>query len=91
MQTVAAQESRAVLHAPMAVLPIDSPPFQRLADFDGDGDLDAVGSRVYQGGGQAELVVWRNDQGTFTQAWQSLAVANYGGSVPRSIADFQPF
>ena len=51
--------SRAVLHAPLVVLPIDSPPFQRLGDFDGDGDLDAVGSRVHEANGQAEIHVWR--------------------------------
>jgi hypothetical protein len=81
-----AQESKALLHAPLVVLPVDSPPFQRLGDFDGDGDLDAVGSRVVNSG-QVELVVWRNDQGAFTQVWQTLAGGSHPqATLPRSMA-----
>ena len=58
-----AQEARAVLHAPLAVLPIDSAPFQRLADLDGDGDLDAIGSRIHENSTTTQIVVWRNDLG----------------------------
>jgi hypothetical protein len=50
-----AQEGDAVLHAPLAVLPVDSPPFQRLVDVDGDGDLDAVGSRIHENRSSAQI------------------------------------
>jgi len=62
-----AQESKALLHAPMVSIGIDSAPFQKLGDFDGDGDLDAVGTRHHQNGSQSQVFVWRNDNGAFTQ------------------------
>ncbi len=70
---LAAQESAALLHAALAVLPVDSAPFQRLADFDGDGDLDAIGTRVHGNGSNNEIVIWRNDGGAFTTAWSGSA------------------
>ena len=51
----AAQESRAVFDAPLVVLPADSPPFQRLFDYDADGDLDVVGHRVRSDGNEFSL------------------------------------
>lgn len=64
------QESRALLHVPMIQLPVDSAPLQRLGDFDGDGDLDVVGTRVFSDGLQNEITVWENQQGALTQVWQ---------------------
>ena len=60
-----AQESRTVFDSPLVVLPDDSPPFQALCDCDGDGDLDAVGTRIYGDGSKFEVRVWRNDKGAF--------------------------
>ncbi|MBK8100946.1 MAG: VCBS repeat-containing protein [Planctomycetes bacterium] len=53
------------LHAAKVVLPADGAPFQRLFDADGDGDPDAVGTRV-RSDGLVEVRVWRNDGGAFT-------------------------
>tara|TARA_R110002073_G_scaffold36267_3_gene105604 strand:+ start:1858 stop:4518 length:2661 start_codon:yes stop_codon:yes gene_type:complete len=88
-----AQESKAVLHAPMAVLPVDSAPFQKLADFDGDGDLDAVGTRIYGNGNGNQIYVWRNDGGTFTTTQIFAASEGTGPGVganvfPIDVADF---
>ncbi len=78
----AAQESKALLQAPLAVLPVDSAPFQRLGDFDGDGDLDAVGTRIHQNGGSNQVVVWRNDGGRMVQAFfGSSSVGGFGGTT----------
>ena len=63
-----AQENLTSFHSPLVVLPDDGPPFQKLFDFDGDGDMDAVGSRVYSDGSKYELRVWRNDKGRFVPA-----------------------
>lgn len=82
-----AQQSAAVLHAPLVALPVDSAPFQRLADFDGDGDLDAVGSRIHENRSNTEIVVWRNDQGAFTPVWQSAFLpGGISAPAPRSFA-----
>jgi FG-GAP-like repeat len=84
---VSAQEARAVLHAPLAVLPIDSAPFQRLADLDGDGDLDAIGSRIHENRSNTEIVVWRNDQGGFTPVLVTpFTPGGIGSPAPRSFA-----
>ncbi|MCK5943842.1 MAG: VCBS repeat-containing protein, partial [Planctomycetes bacterium] len=64
-----AQESAALLHAPTVALGVDSPPFQKLGDFDGDGDLDVVGTRHFQSGSVGEVAVWRNDGGVFTKVY----------------------
>lgn len=64
---VAAQEANSPFAAATGVLPLDSAPFQRLLDFDGDGDLDAVGTRVDASDVNAQVFVWRNDNGAFTQ------------------------
>ncbi|MCR9243497.1 MAG: VCBS repeat-containing protein [bacterium] len=84
---LAAQQSAATLHAPVAVLPVSSAPFQRLGDFDGDGDLDAVGSRVHQARNQTEIVVWENVGGAFTPVWSGAhQLYPIGGPAPRSFA-----
>jgi hypothetical protein len=62
-----AQQAALPFDAPQIQLPIDSPPFQRLLDFDGDGDLDAVGSRPRLPSGDGdridgcEFAFWQND------------------------------
>jgi hypothetical protein len=61
-----AQRPIALFDAPIPLLPEDSPPFQKLFDQDGDGDMDAVGSRVYSTGLNYQVTVWRNDQGRLT-------------------------
>lgn len=77
-----AQESKALLQAPLVVLPVDSAPFQRVGDFDGDGDLDAVGTRIHQSGGSNQVVVWRNDGGQMVQAhFGSSSVGGFGGTT----------
>ncbi len=82
-----AQESRAVLHAPLAVLPVDGPPFQRLGDFDGDGDLDAVGSRIHGSRTNTQIIVWENQGGAFTAAWSgTFPRGNIRSPSPRSLA-----
>lgn len=76
------QESKALLQAPLVVLPVDSAPFQRLGDFDGDGDLDAVGTRIHQNGGSNQVVVWRNDGGQMVQAYFGFSsVGGFGGTT----------
>ena len=87
-----AQESTALLHAPRVVLPVDGAPFQKLGDFDGDGDLDAVGTRHHELGSLGEVVVWRNDGGAFTQvfsssAGQGLLWANGPRTLPVEVVD----
>ena len=83
-----AQEADAILHAPVAALPVSGPPFQRLGDFDGDGDLDAVGSRIHQNRTNTEIVVWENDgAGRFTGAWSgSFPLLPIASPAPRSFA-----
>ena len=85
--SLAAQEAKALLHAPMAVLPVDSAPFQRLADIDGDGDPDVIGTRIKSDRVNTEIVVWRNDQGVFTVAWQgTYSLGGILAPAPRSFA-----
>lgn len=75
-----AQESKALFHVPVAVLPVNTAPFQKLGDFDGDGDLDAVGSRVYSSGATSEVIVWENVQGAFSEAYvENVAPGLYHG------------
>jgi len=71
-----AQESAAVLHAPLVLLDTDSAPFQKLGDFDGDGDLDVVGTRQHQSGQSGQIRVWRNDGGALTPVF----TASVGGN-----------
>jgi len=85
--TAQAQGVNAQLHAPLVVLPVDSPPFQKLADVDGDGDLDAIGTRIHENRANTEIVVWRNDQGSFTVAWQAAyPLGGIAAPAPRSFA-----
>ncbi len=84
---VCAQEAKALLHAPLVVLPVDSAPFQRLADVDGDGDLDAIGTRIHENRSNTQIVIWRNDQGVFTVAWQgAYTLGGIQSPAPRSFA-----
>lgn len=61
------QEEALPFDAPQVQLPLDSPPFQRLLDLDGDGDLDAVGTRPRRPSSAPELLegfelaLWEND------------------------------
>ncbi len=72
LATAPAQAPQAQFDAPMVVLPEEAPPFQKLFDMDGDGDMDAVGTRVYSNGTAYEVWVWRNDRGHYVPAvqWQ---------------------
>lgn len=82
-----AQQGGAVLHAPLAVLPVDGPPFQALGDFDGDGDLDAVGTRIHQNRSNNEIIVWENQGGGFSPVWTAaFPLGPIGGPAPRSFA-----
>jgi hypothetical protein len=64
----AAQQSAALFDAPLAQLPIDSPPFRKVLDLDADGFLDAVGARMRTGPNgngdvsQVQVTAWTNDQ-----------------------------
>lgn len=82
---VAAQESETLFDAALAVLPVDSAPFQRLGDFDGDGDLDAIGTRIHGNGSNNQIVIWRNDGGKFTSAWNGNASISYSGDPTNSL------
>lgn len=86
----AAQQSAALFDAPMVQLAADSPPFQALFDIDGDGDMDAVGSRVRQDGQFFEVRVWRNDLGQFTQVFGEVqsAVGATGVNAALAVGDF---
>src|SRR5262245_41180734 len=81
-----AQESRNLFDAPQVQLPDDSPPFQRLGDFDGDGRMDAVGSRVISSGNQYQLRVWRNNQGVFEQRYSDANSLTNAWGVRMAIA-----
>jgi hypothetical protein len=77
-----AQQNLAVFHAPTIALGVDSPPFQRLLDVDGDGDLDAIGSRIRSDGQAVDIAAWRNDAGVFTQAYRTTFPATgLGGAT----------
>ena len=85
--TAAPQQQDALLHAPLAVLPLDGPPFQRLGDFDGDGDLDAVGSRIHANQSSTEIVVWENAGGAFAPVWTgSYPLLPIASQARRSLA-----
>ncbi|TAH38481.1 MAG: VCBS repeat-containing protein [Planctomycetota bacterium] len=61
---MAAQEQRLTHDAPQVMFGADSPPMQRLFDYDADGDWDAVGGRVGDSGGTPagfENRVWTNN------------------------------
>lgn len=55
----------------------------RLADFDGDGDLDALASYSSVGGGSRAPEIWTNNGGVFSI--QSLAI---GGNEQIDVGDF---
>src|SRR5262249_15583977 len=84
--TLCAQQSRTLFDAPQVQLPDDSPPFQRLGDFDGDGRIDAVGTRVHNTGTQYEVRVWRNVQGQFVQQFNEVNAITNGTGTRMSVA-----
>ncbi|MFN3241511.1 MAG: FG-GAP repeat domain-containing protein [Planctomycetota bacterium] len=91
--TAPAQESESLFHAPRVVLPVDSAPFQKLGDFDGDGDLDVVGTRQHQSGTSGQVYVWRNDGGVLTpvlvtSTFQGAGQAYGTRSLAVVVADF---
>ncbi|MGE3175646.1 MAG: FG-GAP repeat domain-containing protein [Planctomycetota bacterium] len=79
-----AQESKYPLNAAAGVLPVTSAPFQRLFDYDGDGDLDAVGTRVFGSGALNEVTVWRNDLGAYTAVHTGAVAHAVNSNGPRS-------
>lgn len=82
-----AQQSAAILHAPLVVTAVDGPPLQALGDFDGDGDLDAIGSRVHPAQNAVEVVVWPNAGGAFgAPVAVPLPFQAVAGPAPRSLA-----
>ena len=83
-----AQQNDALFDAPVVQLPDDSPPMQKLFDYDGDGDMDAVGVRVRSDGAYAEVRVWRNDQGRFVQAFNDNRWTGNGGISGVAVGDF---
>src|SRR6185295_17761766 len=87
---LSAQESVLLFDAPQVQLPDDSPPFQRLGDFDGDGRMDAVGSRIISTGYQYEVRVWGNVQGVFGQRFNEVnqLVAGVGSRMSIAVGDF---
>ncbi len=57
-----AQESASLFDTPLVVIhDVESPPFQKLLDFDGDGDLDAVGTNIRNDGQRMRVYAWTND------------------------------
>jgi len=81
-----AQQPEAVFDAPIVELPSDSPPFQALFDYDGDGDMDAVGGRVKSDGTAYDVRVWRNQQGRYVQVFADLQNAVGGAGTIMAIA-----
>ncbi len=61
LSCVGFQQSKALFDTPVVVLPADSPPFDRLLDFDGDGFTDAVGHRVIDDGSEVHIAAWQNN------------------------------
>lgn len=85
-----AQESAALFDAPVIQLPDDSPPFQKLFDYDGDGDMDAVGTRNEVNGNECQVSVWRNDNGTFVLAYNEVRTmtGTWGLNMAITTGDF---
>jgi hypothetical protein len=73
-----AQESAAVYDAPLVVLQADEVPFTALLDFDGDGDMDAVGDwriPVFLGTAKRRFALYLNDgTGRMTRVFDSGTV-----------------
>ena len=84
-----AQQPEAVFDAPVVQIPSDSPPLQALFDYDGDGDMDAVGGRVKSDGTQYDVRVWRNQQGRYVQVFSDLqnAVGGAGSIMAIAVGD----
>ncbi len=82
-----AQQSLAILDAPVVTLPDDSAPFQELLDWDGDGDLDAVGVRARSDGTDFMVQVWRNDAGAFTEVYRQTFPAASATVAPLAVDD----
>jgi hypothetical protein len=77
--SASAQEALLPFDTTQIQIPADSAPFQRLLDLDGDGDLDAVGSRPQVDTNYSDLILgcdvraWANDgAGRFTPIFQEL-------------------
>ena len=88
-----AQETQAFFNTPVVVLPMSSPPFQRLFDFDGDGFQDAVGHMMISDGSDAVIRVWHNDgSGELVQAFQDDGIPfsgpNSGAALSIDTGDF---
>jgi hypothetical protein len=80
-----AQQPEALFDAPIVELPSDLPPFEALLDYDGDGDMDAVGGRVKSDGSAYDVRVWRNQQGRYVQVFADLQNAVGGAGIRRLI------
>jgi len=64
-----------LLDAPVVQLRETDVPFRRLLDFDGDGDLDAVGIYPHQGKDRFKAAAYRNDgQGLFQAVWEGAFI-----------------
>lgn len=80
-----AQESKALLHAPVVTREAGQG-FQALFDADGDGDLDAVDTVANTN--SSVVRVLRNDGGAFTEVWSTTTLAGNASTLPITIADF---
>ncbi len=73
-----AQEALAPLEAASVQLGPRDPPFRRLADLDGDGDLDAVGAWIDSSRRVYELASYENDgSGAFERAWSATSSSSF--------------
>ncbi|MBL8899589.1 MAG: VCBS repeat-containing protein, partial [Planctomycetes bacterium] len=70
------QESRALFDAPVIQIPAESPGFRELLDFDGDGDLDAVGVDTDVFATQVRVALYANDgSGRLSPFWSATHAA----------------